>query len=97
MAVISYRAHHGQEEMDTNYDTSLCRTVFTEQLGEYSIRAMLSRFGGLAVFVDTTDFRTVWQGDNIIDARLWLGRQSAAAQHDAHVIEAIRSGHLGNF
>lgn len=96
MAVHSFRAHHTQEEMNTNYDTSLCRTVFKEQLGEYSIRAMLSRFGGLAVFVDTADFRTVWQGDNIIDARLWLGRQPMA-QHDAHVKEAIRSGHLGGF
>lgn len=55
-------------------DASLVKTIHTESFGcDFSIRAILTRFGGLAVFVyhpaHESGCEAMWQGDNVIDAR----------------------------
>lgn len=54
-------------------DPRLVKTVHREVIGVYSIRANLTRFGGLAVFVYHPAMEggnePLWQGENILEAR----------------------------
>lgn len=65
-------------------DPSLIMIVHKETIGAFHLSANITRFGGLNVLVyDTSkapDF-CVWQGDNIILARMWIWqRQKAVAE-----------------
>lgn len=70
-------------------DTSLIMIVHKETVGAFHLSANITRFGGLNVNVyDTSkapDF-CVWQGDNIILARMWIRMRQKA---DAEVIGAV--------
>ncbi len=53
-------------------DTKLVKRVHEELHAGYRITGLLSRFGGLAVFVWTTDHECLWQGDNVLEARAYI-------------------------
>lgn len=66
-------------------DPSLCRIVHTETECGWTITAALNRFGGLTVIAEPPQEGrrpdwTIWQGDNILDAR-----EHAAGKHEAEV------------
>ena len=57
-------------------DTALIRQVHSERIGPYTITASLTRFGGLCVIAESAQRgRDTWQGENIIEARAWVGGQ----------------------
>lgn len=67
---------------DVLADKALIKIVHTEIHRGYKISAMISRFGGLDVLVfDEADpDHAVWQGFNIISARLWLTKKIELGQ-----------------
>lgn len=69
-------------------DSALCRIVFKETIGDLELTASLTRFGGLAVFVSAPDASLLWQGENILDARLWIDARQAAEDRAAAEMEA---------
>ena len=57
------------------FDPTLVKIVHREKtcITHLVIFAMISRFGGFEVLIDDTEtHETVWQGDNILDARDWI-------------------------
>lgn len=56
-------------------DATLIRCVLQETHDALRLYAMLTRFGGLAVFIWNDDAQAVWQGDNILAARRWIAAQ----------------------
>lgn len=68
----------------TSGDASLVRVIHSETHKGQLISACLSRFGGLTVLAypsDTCIEDPVWQGENILAARLWIDR----AHHEAAI------------
>lgn len=57
------------EDSTLNYDTSLTKTVYRENVNDCHISGFINRFGGLTVFVFDQDFERIYQGDNILKAR----------------------------
>lgn len=55
-------------------DVSLVRFVYEELYYQYEIRAMLTRFGDLAVFVRDAEYKLVYQCGNVLEARSEVDR-----------------------
>jgi hypothetical protein len=60
-------------------DIGLIRKVFDEARNGFTVRAYLSRFGGLSVFVYDSEDNAKWQGENILEARAWADKQVKAS------------------
>lgn len=76
--------------MTAEFDPSLIKKVHEEDVGGLHIRATISRFGGLAVFVwaaDWSDF--LWHGDNILAARAWATERTVVMLEEVLQCEPI--------
>lgn len=63
-------------------DKTLIRQVLLERHGDWTLSAIVTRFGGLGVIVHDEECVVLYQGDNIIHARDWI-RERHAGQRAA--------------
>lgn len=72
---MMYDDHIKTGDTEMEHDKNLIKQVHheTSNDGCFFISAILTRFGGLAVFVySTVDMKVLWQGENILEARKWI-------------------------
>ena len=74
-------------------DPTLCKIVHRETFRGHEILAHLTRFGGLAVFVDHEHLGLIWQGDSILDARAFVTTHCDGARRAAQVERARHERH----